>query len=199
MVDLGTLGGTSSHAYDINETGFVVGVADRAAGNGGGSWATLWQIDAGNTAIDLDAWLDAINPTLGAYWNLKEARGINIDGLITGQGIYDDGLGGLSDGYRAFVLNASRLVSVAAGDFNGNGTVDAADYVLWRNGLGTTYTQSDYNVWRTHFGQTAGSSSGANGNAAAPEPTFLNLLLAGVLAMLFRRCAIDSTPHTFLA
>ena len=66
MVDLGTLGGTSSHAYDINEAGFVVGVADRAAGAGGGSWATLWQNDAGNTAVDLDAWLDAINPTLGA-------------------------------------------------------------------------------------------------------------------------------------
>ena len=117
MVDLGTLGGTSSHAYDINDAGFVVGVADRAAGAGGGSWATLWQNDAGNTAVDLDAWLDAINPTLGAYWTLNEARGINNNGLITGQGIYDDGPGGLSDGYRAFVLDASSLVHPIPGRF----------------------------------------------------------------------------------
>jgi hypothetical protein len=45
------------------------------------------------------------------------------------------------------------------GDFNHDGTVDAADYVVWRNGLGTTYTQNDYNVWRANFGQTATSGA----------------------------------------
>ena len=39
------------------------------------------------------------------------------------------------------------------GDFNLDGTVDAADYVVWRNGLGTTYTQSDYDVWRPTSGK----------------------------------------------
>ena len=34
-----------------------------------------------------------------------------------------------------------RVATVAglAGDFNGNGVVDAADYVVWRKGLGTTF------------------------------------------------------------
>ena len=41
------------------------------------------------------------------------------------------------------------------GDYNQNGNVDAADYVVWRNGVGTTYTQGDYDVWRAHFGRTA--------------------------------------------
>jgi len=188
MVDLGTVGGTFSHAYDINATGFVVGVADRASGAGGGSWATLWKTDAGNTAVDLDAWLDAINPTLGAHWKLKEARGINIDGLITGQGIYDDGPGGLSDGYRAFVLDASSLVSVLAGDFNGNGTVDTADYVVWRKNGGTP---SAYDVWRTHFGQTAGSGmalpSAEPLSAAVPEPSSWMLFCLGTIAVEVRR------------
>ena len=112
-------------------------MANRAAGAGGGSWPTLWLNDAGNTAVDLDAWLDAVNPTLGAYWTLPEARAINNDGLITGTGHYDDGPGGLSDGSRAFVLDASSLVSAIPGDFNGNGTVDAADYMVWRDHLGT--------------------------------------------------------------
>ena len=50
---------------------------------------------------------------------------------------------------------------VLHGDYNHNGIVDAADYVVWRNGLGTTYTQADYDVWRTHFGKPPGSGSGA--------------------------------------
>ena len=40
--------------------------------------------NAANTAVDLDAWLDATNPTLGAYWTLSgwnSARDINNDGL----------------------------------------------------------------------------------------------------------------------
>ncbi len=189
MVDLGTLGGTSSHAYDINDAGFVVGVADRAAGAGGGSWATLWLNDAGNTVVDLDAWLNAINPALSVYWRLNEARGINNYGLITGSGIYDDGPGGMSDGYRAFVLDASSLVSVPAipGDFNHDGAVDSADYVIWRKTGGTS---AGYNAWRANFGQPPGA--GATGSAGAfpetiPEPASLSLLLVAVMALLTRK------------
>ncbi len=59
-------------------------------------------------------------------------------------------------------LYASGVIAVATGlpgDFNQNGVVDAADYVLWRDNLAATYTQNDYNVWRTHFGQTGGSGA----------------------------------------
>ena len=34
----------------------------------------------------------------------------------------------------------------AYGDFNDDGIVDGSDYVVWRKGLGTTYTQSDYDT-----------------------------------------------------
>ncbi len=197
MVDLGTVGGTSSHAYDVNETGFVVGVADRAAGAGGGSWATLWQIDAGNTAIDLDAWFDAINPTLGVHWSLTEARGINNNGLITGVGMYDDGPGGLTDGSRAFVLDASSLIHPIPGDFNNNGTVDAADYIVWRDNLGSGTAlpnddtagvgPDDYDRWKMHFGEMAGTGSVAGANAAVPEPATLVTLILATAGWCLRR------------
>ncbi len=72
-----------------------------------------------------------------------------------------------------------------AGDFNGNGIVDAADYVVWRKGLGPTYTPSDYNVWRAQFGRTPGSGTGAGlGDATTvPEPA-VGLFLAAVLCAL---------------
>ncbi len=110
MVDLGTLGGAGSHGVAINDAGFVLGYAERSAGAGGGWRATLWLIDAANTAVDLDAWLDSVNPAQGAFWTLDKAYGINNNGLITGGGTYDDGPGGLSDGPRAFILDASSLV-----------------------------------------------------------------------------------------
>jgi hypothetical protein len=73
-----------------------------------------------------------------------------------------------------------------AGDFDHNGVADMADYVLWRNGLGTTYVQSDYDVWRTHFGQTVGGAR-ATLSAAVPEPMTTMLLLISAAGLCLRR------------
>ncbi|MEX2093524.1 MAG: hypothetical protein WD971_12645, partial [Pirellulales bacterium] len=206
MADLGALG-ESSQATDINDAGFVVGLAESSA-SGVGSWATLWLNDIGNPAVDLDAWLDAINPTLGAYWRLRSATGINNDGLVTGDGTYDDGPGGLSDGYRAFVLDASSLVSALAGDYSGNGKVGPEDYNLWKANFGSStllaadgngnhiVDAADYTVWRNNLGASLGSGSGSAGaspsHAAAPEPSSFAILIAGnvvAVAWRMRRCA----------
>jgi formylglycine-generating enzyme len=74
-----------------------------------------------------------------------------------------------------------------AGDYNHNNVVDPADYIIWRKGLGTTYSQNDYNVWRAHFGQTAGSGSGAGANASVPEPTTRVLLMFAAAGWCLRR------------
>jgi hypothetical protein len=74
-----------------------------------------------------------------------------------------------------------------AGDYNHSGSVDAADYAVWRKGLGTTYTQPDYDTWRARFGQISGSGAGASENANIPEPaTWAILLLAGICFSLLR-------------
>ena len=82
-------------------------------------------------------------------------------------------------------VNADTAVDAvpgASGDYNRNGAVDAADYVLWRktqgNSVATAYAgqngngnktvaSEDYTVWRSHFGQTItppgpGSGSGSS-------------------------------------
>jgi hypothetical protein len=77
------------------------------------------------------------------------------------------------------------------GDYNANGVVDAADYVLWRNGgpLQNDSTpgidQSDYTVWRTNFGRTAGTGS-AQGAGGVPEPAAAVLMLIGGLGLAIR-------------
>ena len=84
------------------------------------------------------------------------------------------------DGSKQSLANVSAdqyiTVPYNPGDYNGDGAVDAADFVLWRKGLGTIYTQADYNIWLEGFGQAVGS--GSNASAAVPEPATAWLLLA---------------------
>jgi hypothetical protein len=80
------------------------------------------------------------------------------------------------------------------GDYSGNGTVDAADYVAWRNALSQTGTSlaadgngddivdnSDYDYWRARFGQSSGGSAILN---TVPEPAGW-WLACGALAVLY--------------
>jgi T5SS/PEP-CTERM-associated repeat protein len=81
-----------------------------------------------------------------------------------------------------------KVLSALPGDFNGNGVVDGADYVVWRKIDGT---QTGYETWRAHFGQTAGSGSVANSNDAVPESaTLVLLILAAAGRCFWRRRAV---------
>jgi hypothetical protein len=83
--------------------------------------------------------------------------------------------------------------SVVPGDYNGNGTVDAADYVLWRNGgplqnevatVGSV-TPEDYTEWRARFGNISGTGSGSA--SAVPEPSCFAVMLIGATIVGSRR------------
>jgi hypothetical protein len=79
------------------------------------------------------------------------------------------------------------------GDYNNNGRVDAADYIVWRNQIGTsvpllnegaspgTVDQADYDFWKTNFGKTA---SIILHPPAVPEPTTFVLLIMTIAALL---------------
>jgi hypothetical protein len=86
------------------------------------------------------------------------------------------------------------------GDYNNDKSVDAADFVVWRNSENTMTTlpndpvggvigPSQYNNWRANFGaNSAGSSAGVG--AAIPEPASVTLGVFAVVALsVFRRPA----------
>jgi hypothetical protein len=70
------------------------------------------------------------------------------------------------------LIGIAEASAPLAGDFNADGTVDAADYVVWRKNAGTLYDQDDYNDWRANFGRSIDDPEGSS-LAAVPEPTTL--------------------------
>jgi len=93
---------------------------------------------------------------------------------------------------------AGATAAVIPGDYNGNGTVDAADYVVWRknDGLmgGATHGQGDgtgdgnvtvedYNLWRSSFGSGKGAGAVATVGAIHPVPEPSSVLLGGLGAI----------------
>jgi hypothetical protein len=82
------------------------------------------------------------------------------------------------------------------GDYNQNGVVDAADFVVWRKGLGSTFTQDDYDVWRTHLGEAAaGFSTTDFSSFAVPESTPLALFFLAAAWIVCRRPRSWPTHH----
>lgn len=75
------------------------------------------------------------------------------------------------------------------GDFNFDGTVDAADYTVWRDGLGTTYTAADYQIWRDNYGDIATNPTAVN----APEPSTLTLSTLACIGLVGRRSRSQAT------
>ena len=110
---------------------------------------------------------------VGRTFDLLDWTGVSPTGAFTVSSPYTWNLTNL------YTTGEITLLAIPGlpGDFNSDGTVDSADYVVWRNGLGTSYTQNDYDVWRAHFGQTIGSGSGATASAAVPEPATTVLLM----------------------
>jgi hypothetical protein len=81
-------------------------------------------------------------------------------------------------------IRVGRFPHGVPGDYNGNGTVDAADYALWRKGGSLqnevdtpgTVNAADYTEWRARFGNISGTGSELD-IGSVPEPTSMVLFL----------------------
>jgi hypothetical protein len=104
-------------------------------------------------------------------------------------------------------LIASTIVLVVAatatpayaqlwGDYNANGKVDTADYIIYQQNLWTTHTipndttpgwvmPDDHDVWSQNFGATSGGA----GQGTVPEPSSLLMcaFLTALMPVLWRR------------
>jgi hypothetical protein len=101
------------------------------------------------------------------------------------------------------VLQTGTVVYVTSdplfGDYNEDGVVNAADYVVWRNHEGTMFDlpnrdpeavgdigPGDYQFWVDHFGNMAGAGASA-ASSQVPEPAGIMLLGMAIFAFLGNR------------
>ncbi len=149
-----------------------------------------------------------ILPSLNTRWVFGHNQGLDNT-----NGSWHGALDEIQFYDRVLTLAEAQQLSAVMypqGDYNRNGTVDAADYVVWRNQLGQTVPKCsgadancntvienlEYNTWRRNFGRT-GSTVGAiaagneYGDSAAnvPEPTsFLsNLSIVAIAVSVMRK------------
>ena len=95
------------------------------------------------------------------------------------------------------------VVSALGGDYNNDGKVDAADYVVWRKSSGTTINlpndpvggtigSAQYATWRSNFGKVLVPGA-ASEHVAVPEPA--GALLLAMASTIFS-CFIRRTRRS---
>ena len=148
-----------------------------------------------------------VNPAsqLGRAFDLFDWTGVTPTGAFAVSSPYRWNLSNL---YTTGQVTLASVPGLLTGDYNDNGIVDAADYVVWRNNFnmqsGAMSSRgdgdsdgdvdgADYLVWQRNFGQTIVSSAPSSSfDATVPEPTAVATIFMGMLAMLCGRRAIVS-------
>lgn len=174
---------------------------------------TGWNSFDEQNAEGADTWLEISNSAtqIGevnqfAFTTIAPGAVLNLGPLYAG-GTQDLDFRFLLMGQDVATKGLVSYVAFApvAGDYNGNGIVDAADYTTWRDTLGSTtdlrangdntagsagkIDAADYVYWKARFGNTSGSGSGGIGGSPVPEPAtwLLASLVGAVIGMIGRR------------
>lgn len=137
---------------------------------------------------------------------LTDAGGVQTLTIpVSFQSTYDVNFLTLTTRYKGVIVATAVL-----GDYNHNGTVDAADYVLYRATIGQTGSDlaadgnrngsvdpGDLVVWRSHFGQTDGRENSIGSSfAAAPEPGgAVSVAIAGAILGIRRSFTSQSVRN----
>ena len=141
---------------------------------------------------------NGFTPALGNSFQILSAAG-GVSGRFTSFDFPTILSSGHSDGWIVVYSGNNvllRYVTIPTGDYNRDGVVDAADYTIWRDSLGSTTNlaadgdgngivdTNDYTVWKSNFGAHVGSGASSDAVAAVPEPRGDALLWVGSLLLI---------------
>jgi hypothetical protein len=194
-------GGVPQHLglvdVDFGDSGF--GIITAPGGTPGSLGITFSSTVDPNDPLDQGDMVSAIFGSTKYNWTISYTGSITWTDANNSVVNTLSGTGGVD---VVLLGHSSELLPGIPGDYNDDGSVDAADYVIWRKNQGTTNTlpndpaggiigATQYNNWRANFGMMAGAGAGPSLDASAvPEPGTIVLALAGLVgAALVRRRA----------
>ena len=168
------LNGASSYAGDTTVQAGKLSLGNAILANAADVYlatgATLDLIFGGAPDIIDSLFIDGVSKAVGT-WGAVGSGAQNFSPLITGTG---------------YLQVTTFIPPPLWGDYNENGVVDAGDYVVWRDSLGSETSlpnddtmgvgPDDFDRWRIHFGESNLGGAGSASGAAAPEPTSAVLL-----------------------
>ena len=142
---------------------------------------------------------------LGA--GIEEAIGaLLLEGVMQPTGTYGSSASAATYKLDEYFAGTGMLLvgdPILAGDYNADGYVDAADFVVWQknrgttnplpndNGIGGEVGVAHYELWMAHFGESASGGASLANLAAVPEPTAMAIFAWGVLLAVGRRRALS--------
>ncbi|MEO1996780.1 MAG: family 10 glycosylhydrolase, partial [Planctomycetaceae bacterium] len=84
--------------------------------------------------------------------------------------------------YEVSVYGVGVYDPALAGDFDGDGDVDGADFLVFQRGFGNDYDANDLADWENNYGMSLATAVVA---AAVPEPATGGMLMLGMVVCLF--------------
>jgi hypothetical protein len=153
---------------------------------GAGDLGDFFSSADGSTLYNQDAIVSANFGGTQYNWTISYTGDITWADADAGTVASISGTGGVD----VVLIGHSSVSGGLTGDYNNDGKVDAADYVLWRkndiNGA------QGYTDWRNNFGAMAGSGAGSGlalAAGAVPEPGAIALALVAIVggALMRRR------------
>ncbi|MEZ6101606.1 MAG: PEP-CTERM sorting domain-containing protein [Pirellulaceae bacterium] len=185
-----------------------------------------YEIASPNGALRVANWnslqdqnVDAIGAGSGQHWTqggTSSANGV-VEGFLLGSttfspstefslgSVYAPNIGDANLEFTYSIVGGQTVsghiefvtTGGVPGDYNKNGTVDAADYTVWKDNFGSstnldadgngngTIDAADYTVWKDNFGLSG--AAGAISSVPEPASASLFLLLGGIMAAVVRR------------
>jgi hypothetical protein len=192
---------TQAATYLTDTMRMVFGSPSASAFTIWGFWANdIWN-QAPLAALRDASW--GITPAGTAFANLMAQWDTNLtlevgdDGTIDFRGFY--GIYEVTVNDETFLLDLTKGNSLyslvaAAGDFNGDGIVDAVDYTVWRDTHGSTtdfradgngdrmIDDADYAIWKSHFGTSYLAGGGQLASVPEPASALLFALFVAITA-----------------
>jgi hypothetical protein len=143
-----------------------------------------WEVALNPSSNELVEWYVTGSSPFHAGQQLNLGNAVNPAGMPALEFTYT-----LAD--ETLIVGDVRYESIPplqpAGDYNNDGSVDAADYVVWRKS--NISGQQGYSDWRINFGRMAVAGKALASFASVPESASVTLVIIALLWILARRAS----------